>query len=356
MKKLSLIIYVLIFLTLETAKAAISDAAYLALGYFDSDGPSSQRILMYFDNSGMSLGYVTLETSAMEYANSIAYGVSACPNLNGTKGMILLRDQNNGSNPIVRTTNYYGDPLLESGTVLPRLSPVGYGSIKTAKSEYNDKTIQLGIASDNRIGVLVNRYSLQDEYISSFIYYYKMPETATSSLNLSRDGDNISIFQRLDLGNIEYSDFCYGKFYATTPEEATDQIVFVTKDGDVSIFLSSNKTPSPIEKNSNILNVGIDGKDIISIWGGDDYTLSVLYSDNTIIDWDINSKSISKEYSFNAELPIKILDVVRTNNIVIPEPANIGIISAISVFTVIVFFRNRRRQSIWISRQQERFR
>lgn len=330
-------------LALSSLFAQWDNAEYIALGSISGGG--SQRVLMFFDSDFNQLGYVSLQTSAYDGANSIAYGNGLVPNQNGLPGMLLQRNTPEEDYNYF-TVNTYADPLtsgVSSGGELPRSLPANFGSVFVASSgttEYIDRVVAINSAStDGVLIALVNRYNkdaLGGEHIFSSIYRYKMPINADTSFPVYRVEDDAQA-PRWDVDVVEWKDFTTGVFSAPYDSEVTDQLACLSADG--TVYFYQVKDPKTHVIDFGTMSVASDGKDILSIWGGDDYSLFVLYSDYSVMEYDTITKEIRSTSFLSADYGI--LDMVKTSPVVVPEPAEYAMLFGIAALGFI-FFRRRK--------------
>ena len=330
-------------LAVSSLFAQWENAEYLALGSLS--GASSQRVLMYFDSSFNQLGYLTLETSAYEGANSIAYGNGIIPN-GGNAPALVLQRVSSDTTISSRYVNCYKDPLasaISSGGQLPRDQSCTFIDLQMASSDrtpYVDNVVSLGSANtDGILLALVNRYNISDNsFISSFIYRYQVPESGVYGVPVYRVETETQA-PRWDVkSGVEYKDFTTGIFFSPYDSEVTDQIACITADGTVHFYQVKDSKTNVIDKGT--MSVAMDGKDVLSIWGGDNYSLFVLYSDYSVMEYD----TISKEFRSSSFLSTDygIIDMVKVSPVVVPEPAAYAALFGALALGVALLRRARR--------------
>ncbi len=342
MKKLSTIL--ICISAALTMFAQYENAAYIGLGSLS--GGSSQRVLMYFDSSFNQLGYVTLQTSAYEGANSIAYGAGIIPNSNGLPGMLLQRDTPNEDSNYF-TVNAYADPLtagVSDGAELQRSQPAAYASVFVAsnsKTDYIDRVVAINsISTDGILTALVNRYNKEafgGEYLTSFIYRYQIPATAAAAFQVWRVDNEIQA-PRWDVANIEYKDFATGYFSTPYDSEVTEQLALLDTEGLVHFYQVKDNKTGVINREVS-MDVSKDGKEIISVWGGDAYSLFVLYDDYTISEYDTTTLELVDTVWLSSTH--QLLDIVKVSPAVIPEPAEYAVL--FGLFALGAAFLGRRK-------------
>lgn len=339
--------------------AQYENAAYIGLGSLS--GGSSQRVLVYFDSSFNELGYVTLQTSAYDGANSIAYGASSIPNSNGFPGMLLQRDTPPENNNYF-TVNAYADPLiagLTGGAELPRSMPSNYGSIFVASSgttDYIDRVVAINsTATDGYVVALVNRYNKEaygGGYMSSYIYRYKIPATADAPFSAYRvdewvdvGGEQVMVqaprwdipYTTVEVGG--YKDFTTGYFFSPNDSEVTEQLAVLDANGLVQFFQVKDNKTNVISGYPSI-DVSVDGRGIISIFGGDEYSLFVLYDNYEISEYDTRTQEVINTFFMSTSYPL--LDMVNVSPAVVPEPAEYAALFGLLALCFAFFRRSRK--------------
>ena len=320
-------------------------AEYLALGYMSSD--TSQKALMYFDGSGNQLGYVMLNTSAYAGANSIAYGVGIVPNIDGADGLMLLRSANdfeNTNNYI--TVNLYSDPIsadISNGAELDRTPPIYYTSLGLASnssSTFVDVVKQIDKTQSGLVTLLVDRYDRTSQaLLNTYIYKYSIPNTVSDGTTITRV-ETPEQGPRWDIGGSDMTliNFTSGIFTDVQIEGQPNQFAVLDSTGYIRIYTGADASAA----NTGIKSFSVvqEGKEIVSIWGDDNYTLSVLYSDNSVLEYDSRTGELTGgSYSMNTDYTI--LDVVKVGSIVVPEPAQYAL--AFGVFAILFAVWRKRR-------------
>ena len=321
---------------------AASSSAY-AQGWADavygvlSGSGSTVRTITYLAADGSILGSQTLQTSNYGGANAILYGPDVAPNLADANGLILLRDevgavQETGTGTGLyrsnagRNINYYANPLESTSAMLNRMNPVSYVSIQGATlasvsdpaKAPMDHFIDLGMSNSGTILTLVMR-DLADGTFIPYIYRYMIPETtSTNGQGLSRyNGDGLLNYSDLGLGNV-YTTFAVGNF-VNIADAYVDQFALANESGIIHI-----KTVNYVSTTSAYVkefDASILGKEIVSMWENDYHYLAILYDDNSVVEYDVNTGlQVGDAYSFDSSIK-NILDVVRFTPILVPEPA-----------------------------------
>ena len=318
-------------------------AEYLALGYMSSD--TSQKALMYFDGSGNQLGYVRLETSNYAGATSIAFGSGIVPNLSGGDGLMLLRSANNfASTSNFVTINLYDNPLttsIDNGAQLARQSGCTYavlGVASNSSTDYIDVAKQIDRAQNGLVTLLVDRYNKEtNELMASYVYKYSMPDTLSAGSMVNRVQTETQE-NRWDIGNVEVVNFASGIFTTEATADMPNQFALLDVGGNIRIYVGSD-----LDVNVSLVNgfsIVQEGKEIVSIWGDDNYTLTVLYDDNSVLEYDSRTGELNgNSYSMNTDYTI--LDVVKVGSIVVPEPAQYAL--AFGVFAILFAVWRKRR-------------
>ena len=299
------------------------NAEYIALGNLTDD--ASQKVLMYFDGSGNQLGYSRLNTSSYSGATSIAFGAGIIPNVGGEDGLLLLRSANDfASTSNYAAINLYDNPLtasISSGSELPRLSSCAYAVLQLASnknSDFIDVAKQIDRAQNGLVTLLVDRYNKADNtFMASYVYKYAMPDTLSASGMVNRV-ETETQGNRWDIGVVEAVDFASGIFTTEATADMPNQFALLDAGGNVRIYIASDLSVAVSLTNS--FSIVQEGKEIVSIWGDDDYTLNVLYDDNSVLGFDARTGELNGE-AFTMNGDYAMLDVVKVGGIVVPEPA-----------------------------------
>ena len=308
----------LISLSLISAASVLANpiwegAEYMALGYLTDD--ASQKALMYFDGSGNQLGYVRLETSNYAGATSIAFG-----------------------------SGLYDNPLttsIDNGAQLARQSGCTYavlGVASNSSTDYIDVAKQIDRAQNGLVTLLVNRYNKEtNELMASYVYKYSMPDTLSAGSMVNRVQTETQE-NRWDIGNVEIVNFASGIFTTEATADMPNQFALLDVGGNIRIYVGSD-----LDVNVSLVNgfsIVQEGKEIVSIWGDDNYTLTVLYDDNSVLEYDSRTGELNgNSYSMNTDYTI--LDVVKVGSIVVPEPAQYAL--AFGVFAILFAVWRKRR-------------
>jgi|GEM_PF-2192012 len=305
MKKLLSVSVLALIAALSANANQWSNASYVALANLNPSKADNLRSLIFFDATGAQLGYINLQTSGYENADSFAIGKTIVPNGKGKEGVVLARTKVGATVAnAVRDINFYADAVgaeIKNGALLARTQPTTYGVIfvtegSKANPQYVDKLAGLGVTPDGRLSAVVQRENAADgAIISSYLYSYVVPNTSTGPVNLKRDTEKGPLY--INLINKRVTAFAYGKFTNKVVEGASAQIALLLEGGEVSIKQLSNQKQGPVGHITNF-DVTKDGKAPVAIWSDSFGTFSALYPDNSVAVWDVASKKISKEYAF----------------------------------------------------------
>ncbi len=336
--------------SLSFAQGSWSDAVYGVL----SGSGTGQRTMYYYDSFGSLLGSQLLDDSAYAGADSIAYGNSAGPGLAaGVNGLAFMATEVGAATATTasaaRQVKFYSDPLLSSAASLARISATDYtfagpGLTVPAVDHYMD----IDITSNGRIMALVVRKNESTGAVSgTYLYIFNVAGAATTGSAVSIGRENSTTFNQLWTlsGTTDAIAFTFGSAFLTTAQTYDEQIIYVGADGLLQARLGTyNTVGNGSQATASVtgytpFSVNQDGKTIVSLWEADNSNLGVLYSDGTAIEWNMNTQTQERTFSFDGLS--NPLDIVQFKPAVVPEPSTYAAILG----GVVLLFALRCRKS-----------